>query len=1052
MANSKQKYNSKGILSYNEETRKMMMSNKTNYLNEFEKVYGSPITLRGIVNNINDIANSLYSISDNFLNSSIAADSSMYTINSKNPDSFFNKIAIQVGGDFDLSGTIENLLSISDIKYALQKEEIGINRYINVYGALSGAVTTNINNFSGTDTPLGLFANRYYAQSLYSGALFNSSKSRDKYDTFGYITPSLYNQYSNNMSTVYKLGDMWTIDQTIGRTHNEYNVQVGRGKNWNDFDDVNITFLKEQIKNAEKENKDNISLLEDKRYLDIDIKENGISTDLKEFDIDNDGVVFTDFEKSKITKKLKDITSIKTPNGGRKDLRVWSKEKQYKTFKDGIKTQTKSGALGHFRINDNSGESYLTGNTVIDRTTGLVNITPYWNGDIKRNIKKTMFSIENLAWKDVPKPVNNKNISKEQTGPFGGRIMWFPPYDLQFSENVSVNWSDNTFIGRGEKVYTYSNTDRTGTLQFTMLIDHPSIINLQYDDPTNNDSGDTEENSELKGYFAGIDTITNKKTYNNKKYNERKKEILDKDILQAGNGEPKTISFKIYFPYNYSGYYWDENGLNEDNDWLDYLMYGINQEINNSIYDGRGYEISNLGITEKTCETDINELDIFTRNRKEIGGIYEFEYRTDAKSYAEFPDLRKWFECHNHYDENSFQLNRKLPFYGNISGITEDTDAMTNTFSDFFIANKVLENSQNGIEWDKSEVYELSNGYHWMPQDMYDLFTDDEKERVTKLYNILKILKTQPTFYDVECELKASYCSDAKNKDDYKTPYVETQSTAKKRLMSFRNFIKDMYPKWDIINGDLIFEEQKNNDINSKDAKLRRYLECTIHYKFSKTNEEIDDFIERTYKDETDNLVNEYEGRTRYETEAEFFQRITENDEFGELDNIKQKIKNFNPAFHSITPEGFNARLNFLHQCTRQGSTLSPRTANGDSSNFAGNLAFGRMPVCVLRLGDFFYSKVLITGMGIEYSNSSGMQWDMNTDGIGLQPMFAKINLSITIIGGQSLEGPINRLQNAETFDYYANTGVYDDRADKVKIENGKTIYSEIWVPENDDK
>ena len=44
------------------------------------------------------------------------------------------------------------------------------------------------------------------------------------------------------------------------------------------------------------------------------------------------------------------------------------------------------------------------------------------------------------------------------------------------------------------------------------------------------------------------------------------------------------------------------------------------------------------------------------------------------------------------------------------------------------------------------------------------------------------------------------------------------------------------------------------------------------------------------------------------------------------------------------------------------------------------------------------------------------MQWDLNPEGVGVQPMLATVNLSITILGGQSLEGPISRLQNAFFF------------------------------------
>lgn len=112
----------------------------------------------------------------------------------------------------------------------------------------------------------------------------------------------------------------------------------------------------------------------------------------------------------------------------------------------------------------------------------------------------------------------------------------------------------------------------------------------------------------------------------------------------------------------------------------------------------------------------------------------------------------------------------------------------------------------------------------------------------------------------------------------------------------------------------------------------------------------------------------------------------------------------------------------------------------------AGNLAFGRMPVCVLRIGDFIHTKIVITSLSINYSVSNGMQWDMNEEGAGVQPMMAKVTITFNIIGGQSLEAPINRLQNAVSFNYYANAGVYDDRADKAHLQDEKLIYDNLFT------
>lgn len=115
--------------------------------------------------------------------------------------------------------------------------------------------------------------------------------------------------------------------------------------------------------------------------------------------------------------------------------------------------------------------------SVLDKETGLVNIAPKFLGGAEKNIhtKDCMFSIENLAWQGYDPYSFERALSWEQRGPFGGRIMWFPPYGLRFSEDTSVNWNEHSFIGRGENVFTYTNTSRSGTLEFMMVVDHPSI-------------------------------------------------------------------------------------------------------------------------------------------------------------------------------------------------------------------------------------------------------------------------------------------------------------------------------------------------------------------------------------------------------------------------------------------------------------------------------------------------------------------------------------------------------------------------------------------------
>ncbi len=83
----------------------------------------------------------------------------------------------------------------------------------------------------------------------------------------------------------------------------------------------------------------------------------------------------------------------------------------------------------------------------------------------------------------------------------------------------------------------------------------------------------------------------------------------------------------------------------------------------------------------------------------------------------------------------------------------------------------------------------------------------------------------------------------------------------------------------------------------------------------------------------------------------------------------------------------------------------------------------------------------MINSISINFAGGgSAPNWDMNPEGIGVQPMFADVNLSIDIIGGQTLNGPINRLQNALSFNFYANTELYDDRSDTITLDGSGTI------------
>ena len=182
-------------------------------------------------------------------------------------------------------------------------------------------------------------------------------------------------------------------------------------------------------------------------------------------------------------------------------------------------------------------------------------------------------------------------------------------------------------------------------------------------------------------------------------------------------------------------------------------------------------------------------------------------------------------------------------------------------------------------------------------------------------------------------------------------------------------------------------------------------------------------------------------------SECNYFEMVKESDPML-YDGIKSKFKNFHPMFHSITPEGLNSRLTFLNQCMRPGDTIPTAADYGGQTQFeyndVFNSAFGTPPVCVLRVGDFYHSKIIIERLTLKYEEA---KFDINPEGIGVQPMIAEVDLSFNFIGGHGIANPVAELQNALSFNYYANTEMYDDRAtitDDVLSQFDSEILEEI--------
>ena len=160
-------------------------------------------------------------------------------------------------------------------------------------------------------------------------------------------------------------------------------------------------------------------------------------------------------------------------------------------------------------------------------------------------------------------------------------------------------------------------------------------------------------------------------------------------------------------------------------------------------------------------------------------------------------------------------------------------------------------------------------------------------------------------------------------------------------------------------------------------------------------------------------------------SECFYFKKLEEDSPLA-FKSLTEKLKYFHPAFHSTTPEGLNSRLTFLLQCVRPGDTIPIKGINDSTDIAARNSSFGPPPICVLRIGDFYHSKVVIRDVNISYDENV---WDLNPEGIGVQPMIATVTLQVAFIGGQGLDKPVEQLQNALSSNFFGNTEMYDERS-----------------------
>jgi hypothetical protein len=658
--------------------------------------------------------------------------------------------------------------------------------------------------------------------------------------------------------------------------------------------------------------------------------------------------------------------AVKWPNNetNKQFCRVWTKDNNYNQISDLVR----KGYRGYGR-----GLMTDTKYTTLDKN-GIPIIAPtkqnsiideYGEGTLDPTIaKRYMLSIENLAWRGA-----KVFLPCGEVGPNGGRIMWFPPYNISFSDNTTVNWTTNEFVGRPEPIYTYNNSSRSGSLGFKIVVDHPSIVN-HFNSDVFNAQGYGLGDGELEAFFADCvnypieDLLKKYKQFASDEINNlvtlinKNKTILD--LIYSGNP-------KVYY----------HNDLPGD-------CTAKKRNSNNPNPEG----CSATFVTQDLEKLKNDYLDL--RNMY-IGAQLEETWGDEAKTEDFFDNIipNGWTDLNNL--------------------ITKICDTIK----------EVLNQNKDAVVLNITIPIETNTSYLNVSVNNYNKDLSERRKRALIKYIKEQVKKQIPDIVESRIKFDGSVKKYQENKNSLdqgsvvETPSVNLNDKTKVELED-ENGLRAVYSKESYL--------YRYAVINGAGVKIE-YTDGTVQNLVDKVNK--DNATLQLKLDYYNSLFERLRAGVLqpFNKECDMFEELKEDSPFL-YDKLIEKLKFFHPAFHSTTPEGFNSRLTFLQQCAKAGDSIDTSVVT--------NTVFGPPPVCVLRIGDFYHTKIIINGINITYDP---LVWDMNYEGIGMQPMIANVDIQFSYIGGSSLGGPINELQNALSFNYFANTNLYDNRAKLSKDE-----------------
>lgn len=641
--------------------------------------------------------------------------------------------------------------------------------------------------------------------------------------------------------------------------------------------------------------------------------------------------------------------------------------------------------------------------------------------------KKYMFSIENLAWKSSnSQGFTVQDLPYSERGPNGGRVMWFPPYDIKVSEQSQAKWESNSFLGRPEPVYTYQNAEREGQLSFKIVVDHPSILNLLVRDHFKGMSDEVADNY-INAFFAGcqdIDFYSLIRNYTTLSPNDV--ELINQYLNEGGNQTViqnyKTVIDDVVQP--------QPSTINPTTQTITLSTVNLNFENNSPSksnnnftssddYSGEYSRISltwqgvkkqalaNLLPTIITGVTANNQSDLFVlygnKNPYPSSTVSSLVNQTIDNLQTQFDKLNSGYAD---YNTKLSQLKTDIS-KGNVGDVTinisSSTSALAETSYNYYLS---IRRSHSVVKDIVRQLSAVSVNIPWNPPSGNSDST--LKYTVTLTYAQLGYPG-----------IKGTLTINTTNNGELVPGPVGDCHTSN----FFNSDLKMIAPvafgcRYSSVN----FSYQRIDNQQSNTTSVNNTPTSNTTPKTSIVPDGTTILQNKSKKPPID-VMKRIIMKTL--SESYYFKKMEESSPMA-FKSLREKLRYFHPAFHSTTPEGLNARLTFLQQCLRPGDTIPIAGLVDDKDLGARNTTFGPPPICVLRFGDFYNSKVIIRNVNITYDESP---WDLNPEGIGIQPMIANVTMQISFIGGQGLEAPVERLQNALSSNFYANTEMYDERS-----------------------